>query len=68
MKYAALVTHTEDNQERYDKFLEFHTQEDCKEWIRTYGDKKDYRLIEYQDIEVKKEVVITFKKPLAIRT
>jgi hypothetical protein len=62
MKYGAII-----KEDRFEKFLEFDTQEDCKSWIRNYGTKTEYRLIEFQDIEVKTEVKIEFKRPMASR-
>lgn len=51
-----------------EKFVEFENQADCKTWIKGYGDKVTYRLIEFQDVEVEKEIVVNFKRPVVTRS
>jgi hypothetical protein len=48
-------------------FREFETQDDLKRWLKSTTEK-NYRVIEFQDIKVETEVVITLKKPGVTRS
>ncbi len=52
------------------EFKEFDSQEACKSWIRLQSEgfgRKNYRIIEYQDVQIQTELVVNFKKPVATR-
>ncbi len=53
-------------------FKEFESQEACKQWIRMQSEgysynRNNYRIIEYQDVQIQTELVVNFKKPVATR-
>lgn len=49
------------------EFKEFASQDELKRWVKSHTGS-DYRVIEFQELEVKKEVVVDFKRPAATRS
>lgn len=53
--------------ETYTKFREFESADELKRFLKMHGDVSKVRVIEFQDLEVKTEVVVDFKRPGATR-
>lgn len=49
------------------QFHSFETADDLKRWIKMQDKDERYTVIEYQELEIKTEIKIDFKRPGATR-
>ena len=56
----------------YDEHIEtlktFENQDDLKRWLKAHGDVSKVRVIEYQELQVKTELVVELKRPGVTRS